>query len=612
MGRWPSWSRRTTEYDPAGRATKVTVTGGLGTVVPAVTTTYDPNSGKVDAITSTDGGTIRKSYDKLGRLISYTDADGGVTNSTYDADGRPVQVSDNVPSSTTYGYDTTNDPRGLLSSITDSVAGTFTVSYDADGQVQNKKLPGGFTMRQTNNPAGQPAERTYTRDSDGALLFSENLLPTVHGQRASYTGSAGQTSNQTYSYDKAGRLTRAQDDTVDAVCVTRSYTFDKNSNRKTRSTAAADPGLDCTTSGATTTTHTYDTADRLVDSGYTYDAFGRTTATPGTTHAYYTNDLVRQQTAGSQRQTWTLDSQLRFRGWTVESNASGSWTQTQSKLNHYSSEVDSPRWIVENTATGAVTRNVDGFDGGLAATTSKTGDTVLQLVNLHGDVMVQLPTAAGQAATVLGTDEYGNRTAGPSTVRYGWHGSQHRSAETQTNLLLMGVRLYNPATGRFLSSDPVPGGSCNAADYACADPVNSDDVTGCATCRVPKHAWTGRTFTTFLYTTAWSFGGWQDYNYHWIWDVISGDKGPVPITAWKRQYAYRKQYVLKCRVVAWYGYGRQKILATHETHYQYSYRDAVTYRIQFTPFKWTRVGGFSFARTSWTYVSSYQIIYTNG
>ncbi|MEV5336548.1 hypothetical protein [Streptomyces werraensis] len=29
----------------------------------------------------------------------------------------------------------------------------------------------------------------------------------------------------------------------------------------------------------------------------------------------------------------------------------------------------------------------------------------------------------------------------------------------------MAVRLYNPATGRFLSADPVPGGSCNAYDY---------------------------------------------------------------------------------------------------------------------------------------------------
>jgi hypothetical protein len=60
--------------------------------------------------------------------------------------------------------------------------------------------------------------------------------------------------------------------------------------------------------------------------GYTYDAFGRTTALPGSTIAYYTNDLVQRQTAGTQRQTWTLDSTLRFRAWTTETNNAGTWT----------------------------------------------------------------------------------------------------------------------------------------------------------------------------------------------------------------------------------------------------------------------------------------------
>ncbi|AQT70378.1 DNRLRE domain-containing protein [Streptomyces sp. fd1-xmd] len=603
---------KTTGYDAAGRATTVTVTGGVGTAVPAVTTTFDAASGKVATITSTDGGTIRKAYDQLGRLLSYTDADGGVTTSTYDAEGRAVQLTDSVPSTTTYSYDTAIDPRGLPTSITDSVAGTFTVAYDGDGQVRTQKLPGGYTMRQGVNPAGMPTERTYTRDSDGTVLFSETLVPTAHGQRSLYTGSAGQSSNQKYGYDKAGRLVKAEDDTVDSVCVTRTYTFDKNSNRKTLATAAAAPGLDCTTAGATTKTHTYDTGDRLVDSGYAYDAFGRTSTAPGTTLSYFANDLVRQQTVGSQRQTWSLDSQLRFRGWTVESNASGSWAKTQSKLNHYSSDADSPRWTVEDTATGALTRNVNGFDGQLAAVTAKTDSTVLQLVNLHGDVVIQLPTTAGQAPTVLKTDEYGNRSEGQPAVRYGWHGGAHRSTETLSAITLMGVRLYNPTTGRFLSADPIPGGSCNAYDYACADPINNDDVTGCATCRVPKHAWTGRSYTTVLRTTSWSYGSWHNYSYHWIWDVISGDWGPQPITAWQRQYRYRTQYIFKCRVVAWYGWGRQKILATHETHAQHSYRDRTTYRIAFTGIKWTRTGGWSWARTSWSYVSSSKIVYTKG
>ncbi|CAK7288441.1 DNRLRE domain-containing protein [Streptomyces misionensis] len=468
----------TTGYDDAGRQSTVTVTGGLGTAVPSVTTTYDSATGQTAKQISTAGGTISKAYDQLGRLMSYTDADGAVTTTQYDALDRPTKVSDSVPSTTTYAYDTSIDPRGLTTSITDSVAGTFGARYDADGELNKETMPGGYTMTEAKDPDGTATSRTYTRDSDSTVLLADSVTETAQGQWATHAGTPGVTASQAYAYDKAGRLSQVQDTTPDAVCTTRAYTFDKDTNRKTLATSAATVGTDCTTSGATTTTNTYDSADRLVNSGYTYDAFGRTTALPGTTIGYYTNDLVQQQTAGNQRQTWTLDSALRRRGFTTESNATGSWTQTASKLNHYDSDSDNPRWTVEDTATGALTRSVDGLDGNLAATTTKTGGVILQLANLHGDIALQLPADSSAAPTVLDYDEYGNpRTDQPAT-RYGWLGGKQRSSETPTGLILMGVRLYNPTSGRFLSADPVPGGSANAYEYCNGDPLNSFDLNG--------------------------------------------------------------------------------------------------------------------------------------
>ncbi|MEV2201894.1 RHS repeat-associated core domain-containing protein [Streptomyces fradiae] len=462
----------TTTYNNAGRATTTAVTGGIGQAVPESTTEYDPATGQAVKTVSPTGGTITKQFDKLGRLISYTDADGGTTTTEYDLLDRPVKVTDTAPSTVTYTYDHTAEPRGMATKTTDSVAGVFQATYDADGSVSSEKLPGGYTVRQTEDTTGSPIDRTYTRDSDGTVVYSDTVTESIHGQVTSHAGW----SEQQYHYDKTGRLVTVAD-THDTICTKRTYTFDQRTNRKSLTTATGTPGADCPTTAGTTTNHTYDSADRLVDTGYVYDAFGRTTALPGTTIGYYANDLAHQQTANGKRQTWQLDANLRFRTWKVETGSGTTWTQEQSKLNHYSGDGDNPRWIVENTTTGALTRNVTSASGDLAATTSKTGDTTLQLTTIHGDVALQLPLDTTKAPTALDADEYGNPRPGQTATRYNWLGAKQRSTETLTGLTLMGVRLYNPATGRFLSIDPVYGGGDNRYGYP-GDPVNQFDLDG--------------------------------------------------------------------------------------------------------------------------------------
>lgn len=459
-------------YDPAGRPSTTKVTGGVGQAVPESTTEYDPLNGEEVRTTSPTAGTITRSYDKLGRQISYTDADGGVTTKEYDLLDRPSRTTDNTPSMTTYTYDHTAEPRGLLTKSTDSVAGAFTVAYDANGQPQTENLPGGYTLREVKDPAGMVTQRTYTRDSDGTTIATSSATQSVQGRVVASSGW----SDQAYRYDAADRLIGV-DDTVDSVCTRRTYTLDSRSNRTAASTATAAPGADCTTTGATSKTTAYDTADRIAGSGHLYDEFGRTTTLPGSTVAYYANDLAYQQTSGGKRQTWQLDANLRFRSWTVESGSGTTWTQTAAKVNHYSSDDDSPRWITEDKTTGALTRNVAGAGGGLAATTGKTTEVTLQFTNIHGDVSLQLPLD-GRAPTAQDSDENGAPRAGQAASRYAWLGSKQRSAETLTGLSLMGVRLYDGSTGRFLQTDPVFGGNCNAYDYGCADPVNAVDLDG--------------------------------------------------------------------------------------------------------------------------------------
>ena len=56
-------------------------------------------------------------------------------------------------------------------------------------------------------------------------------------------------------------------------------------------------------------------------------------------------------------------------------------------------------------------------------------------------------------------------------------GTKQRDADTIGGLTLMGARLYNPTTGRFLSRDPIAGGNDNTYTYP-ADPINQFDLSG--------------------------------------------------------------------------------------------------------------------------------------
>lgn len=57
--------------------------------------------------------------------------------------------------------------------------------------------------------------------------------------------------------------------------------------------------------------------------------------------------------------------------------------------------------------------------------------------------------------------------------------------------LLMGVRLYDPISGRFDSLDPVPGGGDNAYGYP-GDPVNQFDLNGKWWGSMFRHIWRTR------------------------------------------------------------------------------------------------------------------------
>ncbi|MEV7280409.1 DNRLRE domain-containing protein [Streptomyces sp. NPDC093111] len=522
--------------DEAGRVTKVSMTGDTGTAVPDVVTTYDANTGR-PATTASGGRTISTAYDRLGRVLTYDDGAGNVTTTSYDLLDRPVRVADSAPSTTVFGYDTDKEPRGLATSMTDSVAGTFTAAFGPEGQFVRGALPGGYTLTVDRDELGQETSRAYTRDSDGQVALSDSANYSIHGQILDRTKTAGETTTQRYDYDGLGRLTRADDRAGDGACTRRAYTFDANSNRTGLTTSVSASGDPCADTGASTTSYGYDSADRLVGTGVSYDEFGRTThQASGASIEYHVNDMVRRQTSGTERQTWDLDATGRLASWTKESQGTdGTWSQFEHKINHYGTAGDSPSWIADGSGGGLV-RYVRGATGTLQASTGATDGTVLQLSDIHGDVSVQLPLDPGESPTVLRQDEYGN-TVSAATARYGWQGATQRSSESLTGAVLMGVRLYDPALGRFLSVDPVAGGSANAYDYAFADPVNQTDPDGrWSRYRTKYYSW-GKVIGHYWkywdgwgWDFGWHVGGSAKIKFNWWATNKIANEGPYVLT----------------------------------------------------------------------------------
>ncbi|MFI5933073.1 DNRLRE domain-containing protein [Actinoplanes sp. NPDC051494] len=508
----------TTGYDAPGRVTGTSIgVAGLptSTAVAATGRTYDVATG-LPATTTQGSAVLTNTYDALGRAVSYTDADGGVTTYTYDVDGRTIRFAD--VRTTTYTYDSGTEHRGLLLAMSagmDTGPSVFTAAYDAGGRMTGQAYPNGMTAAYTYDNTGQPTGLAYqlpavTGAAAGTVEFSTVANPggqTVHAQSP--------LSAQDYTYDNANRLTQVQD-TTDGACVTRRYGFDKQSDRTSLASYAATAEGDCQSTTATSTvTSGYDTANRITTAGYTYDRLGRTLTTPATdlasgsaalTVAYQDTDLPVSMTQGTAAKTFTVDPARRYRQ--VLDTTSG--TETRRTTNHYANDSDSPSWISVSSdagATAAWSRNIIGIDGKLAAVHSSDGTSTLELTNLHGDVVATVPNHVPTAADPAGAStsayfestEYGIARDATSTGRYNWLGGAQRSTDAVASLILMGARLYNPASGRFLTVDSIAGGNQNAYEYP-SDPINSFDVTGLKRHGGFKRHWWGIS----LYLTEWA------------------------------------------------------------------------------------------------------------
>lgn len=503
------------EYDAAGRVRYQTITGGDGEAVPTTRTDYDPATGAVAAVRSVDrsSGTDQvlastlRSYDALGRLVSYSDAgdaNGQSVNTattSYDLLDRPVSINDGKGTQT-ISYDAVT---GLVTQVADSDVGVFTAEhYDHDGNLTRQRLPGDIVTTTTLDETGNAAGLTYRRSGgtcatsptlEECHLLAFTVTSNTHGQ---WLNDVSEQTVRSYDYDAAGRLISTLDRPRESDCVRRNYTLDANTNRTLRKVdtfGVVDSGCAATASTTATKTHSYDSADRITDTGYSYDAFGRTLNVPDGSAggsqlaaAYHANDLVRSMSQGGVSHTFGLDPEHRVRTKTTTS------TTTVVERYAYADTSDAPAWTQRGTT---IDRYAAGLGGGLSATSTRGSDNGvayhridLQLPNLHGDVAAtvavddtrwttqQRTENAGKPTVSAPSDEFGAPTGTATPDRYGWLGAHKRETALASGVILMGVRLYNPHTARFLSTDPVVGGAENRYEYCRGDSVNCADLDG--------------------------------------------------------------------------------------------------------------------------------------
>jgi RHS repeat-associated protein len=477
----PGGSTRKTvsTYDAVGRLLTRDIAGG-GVAVPKVLTEYGTGTGLPiaqrfvcpESEPSCDQQSTFTTYDKLGRPISYKDADNNEATTTYDYLGRPATVNDGKGTQT-YRYDSVT---GLLTELEDSAAGVFTAGYDADGQLVKRGLPNGLTAETTFDESGAATGLGYTKASSCGtscnwLTFA--VERSINGQIVVENGTLGK---DEYAYDKLGRLITARETPAGGACTTRSYKYDKDSNREEMTTTAGLGGV-CSSSGGTAQKYSYDSADRLLGEGLTYDDFGRITNLPASlaggkalATTYFSTDMVASQSQNGVTNTYQLDAALRQRQRLQAGGVAGT------EIFHYAGPSDSPAWTQLGTSW---TRNIVGIGGELVGIQQSGKEVELQLANLHGDVSAtasRSPTVEKLKAT-FSYDEFGIPTGGTS-LRAGWLGGQQRRTELASGVIQMGVRSYVPQVGRFLTVDPVMGGSANAYDYVNADPINETDIAG--------------------------------------------------------------------------------------------------------------------------------------
>lgn len=199
---YKTYKRTTSSYDTMGRVTSI-ISGGPNENLSTVLYTYDARGNILS--TTTNGSTIRNSYNNRGELISVEDALGNTESYSYDDNGYMITKTDRNGTLFTYTY----NALGAVISETAEKSGRTTqqktYAYTSTGLIKTES-GGGITISRSYDDIGRLISET---EYDGTDTFRNeyeyNNLNNRTDHRVLVNGEVKQW--ESYTYDILGRLT---------------------------------------------------------------------------------------------------------------------------------------------------------------------------------------------------------------------------------------------------------------------------------------------------------------------------------------------------------------------------------------------------------------------
>ncbi len=413
---------------------------------------YEPTTGVLSSLSSPDGVVSTMVYDgSLMKSVSMSGVSTGSVQFSYDSNFSINSVSVNNTSSIFFNY--TND--NLL-----RAAGNLSLNYDPVNPLLTSTSLGVTTDALGYNSFGELTN--YSAKISNSEVYSINLTRDALGRISSKTEVIqGLTSNYSYSYDTAGRLTSVNKDGD-----VNNYSYDSNSNR----IGGVVRGIPVVA--------TYDNQDRLLTYGtksFSYNANGDLTS--------ITNS------ANSVTENFSYDVMGNLKSYSkpdvlVEYLVDGSNRRVAKKVNG----VVVQRFVYQNQLQIAaelgdsgniVARFIYASKSNVPDFMIKSGVTYRIFSDNLGSPRLVVSTS-GVVVQRIDYDEFGvvlNDT-NPGFTPFGFAGGLY---DNSSGLVRFGARDYDPETRRFLTKDPLRpgfGGDINAYRYALNDPINKIDPNG--------------------------------------------------------------------------------------------------------------------------------------